>query len=186
LTVRYSAVTGSFLLAFATLGSITFAQDGPSDLTVAVRSATGSDSFHTGDPVNLDLVFSSTAPHHYFEPCGRTAAADGGNAQDCEFFNSLSFSIAPVGGSAPPLVFIDHPPLGAPDRYLSAKPVSFPYLLTQTFRFQQPGDYRVQLKITIGLESKRAPHKVGSDSASDDLPSLTLTREITLHIVPAP
>jgi hypothetical protein len=152
----------------------------PSDLVVEVRSATGSNTFRAGDPVNLELSFSSSTAHKYYEPCGRTAAGSE-EAQDCKFFNSLELTIAPVGSSGPPLVFIDHPPLGGPDHYLSAKPVSFPYLLTQTFHFQRPGDYRVRLKITVGLNPAEA--KRSTSPAPGDPPSVTVTRETILQIV---
>jgi hypothetical protein len=155
--------------------------DGPADLVVLVRSATGSDTFRSGDPVNLELVFSSATPNRYLEPCGQAATVDESNTPPCRFFNSLAFSIAPVGSASRPLQFIDHPVLGAPDRYLSSKPVSFRYLLTQTFRFQQPGDYRVQMKATVGVGD--TPKGRG---ASNDPRAITVTREITLHIVSAP
>jgi hypothetical protein len=155
---------------------------GPSDLIVEVRSASGSNTFRAGDSVNLELAFSSAAPHRYYEPCGRTAAGDDSQTQDCKFFNSLELSIAPVGnGGGPPLVFIDHPPLGAPDRFLSSKPVSFRYLLTQTFHFQRPGEYRVRLKVTIGLDPASA--KKSTSPEPGDPPSVTVTRELILQIV---
>ena len=76
---------------------------GPSDLIVEVRSASGSNTFRAGDSVNLELAFSSAAPHRYYEPCGRIAAGDDSQTQDCKFFNSLELSIAPVGnGGGPP------------------------------------------------------------------------------------
>lgn len=188
--MRVRSLIRRSLFAAALVGSFAWAQApgassaaGPADLRVEVRSATGSASFRAGDPVNLDLVFSSVTPHRYYEPCGRTASASAdAETQDCKFFNSLSVSIAPVGSSGPPLVFIDHPPLGAPNRYLSFTPVSFPYLLTQTFHFQRPGNYRVQLKITVGLDPASA--KKSTSAMPGDPPSVTVIREIVLQIVP--
>lgn len=177
------------VLASSLLGGQAFAQQ-PSDLLVQLRSATGSNRFQIGEMIPLEVVLSSNAADRYLEPCAIFRESNFGFPQ-CRYFTRWSFSIAPDGGwtdlykefpSGPQTS--GGPTFPVPSRDLSSKPVTFTYLLTHRFRFDTPGEYRVQLSISVALDdvvTRSATPSVPASFAND----FTLKPEIVLQIVPA-
>jgi hypothetical protein len=105
--------------------------NGPSDLRVELRSASGSNSFKVGDPIQLEVVFSSKARGKYLEPCGLMFTHNFGLPL-CRYYTKESASIKPGDGwtEANPIETSGGPFLEVPDHDLSSTPVSQAFLLT--------------------------------------------------------
>jgi len=162
----------------------------PSDLQVLLRSATGSNRFQIGEVISLEVVFSSSTPNRYLEPCVLFWESNFGFPQ-CRFFNHWSFTIAPDRGwvdltkefpSGP--ATSGGPTFQVPSRDLSSQPVVFSYSLTKRFRFDKPGGYHVQLSIDVGLDDETTLRKA-TPGAVEEQHSVKLVPEIVLQIVPA-
>jgi hypothetical protein len=177
------------VLASALLGQQAVAQQ-PSDLHVELRSATGSNRFQIGEMIPLEVVLSSSAADRYLEPCAIFRESNFGFPQ-CRYFARLSFSVAPDSGwvdlykefPTGPQTF-GGPTFPVPSRYLSSTPVAYSYLLTHRYRFDTPGEYRVQLSISVAVDDGATRSATPSASAfvgSD----FTLKPEIVLQIIPA-
>jgi hypothetical protein len=177
------------ILAIVSLAVPLLAQD-QSDLQAQLRSATGSNTFQIGEVIPLEVVLSSPSPNRYREPCTLFRESNFGFPQ-CRFFNSWSFTITPDAGwvdlakefpSGP--IASGGPTFEVPYRDLSSQPESFFYLLTHRFRFDKPGEYRVQLSLNVGLDDETTQFKAAQDPANKTH-SVTVTPEIMLQIVPA-
>jgi hypothetical protein len=162
----------------------------PSDLQVSLRSATGSNRFQIGEMIPLETVFSSSTPLRYLEPCTIFRESNFGYPQ-CRYFTRWSFTIAPDGGwvdlykEFPAGVATGGGPIfPVPYRDLSTEPVAFTYLLTHRFRFDTPGEYHVQLSVTVGLDDETTKPGAPYDHAITPH-VVTLTPEIVLQILPA-
>jgi hypothetical protein len=135
------------------------------DLQLRVTTAGAQTSFHLGEPIALELSFTSTAPGKY---------TISGGAQDrmgMEAFRE-EFHASPQEGTADPLadyfkggmmaggLFWSHP--------LSAEPVVVKKDLNQWLRFGRPGDYRVRaISHRVSVEHK--PVAVESNEIEIDL-----------------
>ncbi len=174
------------------LGSSLFArlvEGDPPDLQVVLRSATGSNRFRVGEVIPLEVLFSSTTANRYLEPCALFRESNFGFPQ-CRFLSHWSFAISPEDGwldytkaFAGPQTF-GGPTFEVPPRTLAATPVAFAYFLTNRFRFDKPGDYKITFQTEVGLNDPAIPLTAPRD-ASRKVQSVPITREIMLSIVPA-
>jgi hypothetical protein len=193
------------LFAIPILAALLAAQE-PSDLRVQLRSATGSNRFQIGEVIPLEVVLSSTTPNRYLEPCAIFRETNFGFPQ-CRFFTHWSFTITSGDGWVDlTKEFPSGPGTGGgptfevPSHDLSSQPKTFPYTLTHRFRFDKPGEYRVQLSMEVGLDDETTQRKLVLDpnvkdpavknSAIKDPAvkphSVTVTPDIVLQIVAAP
>lgn len=159
----------------------------PSDLRVDFRVTTGSNRFRMGEEIPLELLISSNTPNRYLKPCALFQEASFGFPQ-CPFFSRWTFSLAPADGWADytkifsgPMT-VSGPMLPVPRRDLTAEPEKFPYRLTDRFRFDSPGHYRLSLEFTIGFDDETTQPGAGEHIAPH---SVTVTNELDLEIVPA-
>ena len=178
---------GLWILVVAT-ASVTVAQ-GPADLRVELRSATGSNRFRVGEVIPVEAAISSSAPNKYLQPCDLLFVRHFGFPQ-CRFFNRWNFSI--VEQSA---IFVDiekdfpefsgtsgGPIFEVPNRDLTSTPAVYSYHLTKRFRFDQPGKFRVRLSMTIGLDDEST--RLNRDPASKPH-SVEVASDLDLEVVPA-
>jgi len=182
-------VSAGVLLLSAVLSSSLLAQE-PSDLTLTLRAATGSNRFQVGEIIPVEAVFSSITPGRYLEPCRLFWESHFGFPQ-CRFSSHWDFTVTPQDGWVD---FTREPPLwpetsggpmfDIPSKDLSSQPKPFPYALTHKFRFEKPGNYRIQLKVDVGLDdesTERAPLAVAAEKPH----FVTVTAEMPLEIVAA-
>ena len=160
--------------------------NGPSDLRVELRSASGSNSFKVGDPIQLEVVFSSKARGKYLEPCGLMFTHNFGLPL-CRYYTKESASIKPDGGwtEAVRSETFGGPFLEVPNDDLSSTPVSHSFLLTEYYCFERPGEYHVTLTVTVGLDDKSTQRPTGANPAAHPH-FVTVTPEIVLQIMPNP
>ena len=171
----------SFLLLLSAAAGL--AASDPADLNIQFRSSNPFNRFQVGEVIQVEVLMSSTTPNRYLEPCSLFRESHFGFPQ-CRFSSQWSFAITPEGG------WVDYtkefggpqtfggPTIEVPVRYLATNPTVSTYILTNRFRFDRPGEYKVHLSVDVGFDdeasrSQAKPH------------SLTLTREIALQIVPA-
>jgi hypothetical protein len=168
-----------------------FAQDSPehepADLKVELRSATGSNRFQLGEVIPLEVLMSSSTPNRYLEPCKMFWESCFGFPQ-CRFVTEWSFDVNPSTGwtdigwhgcSA-----MSGPTTEIASADLTAEPKTYPYTLTNRFRFDAPGKYTVRLSLTIGLDD--ATNQIGrSPDSKAKSNSVRKTAEVVLEITPA-
>lgn len=132
--------------------------DSPKDLRVELRSTNPSNRFKVGEAIELEAIFSSEAPRKYLEPCGLFGTGFG--IPLCRFSTRWSFSIKPgtgwtdIRGLEPSET--GGPMFEVPSHDLSSNPVSYSYMLTDAYRFNEPGEYRVVL--TVFGRARRQEH----------------------------
>ena len=162
--------------------------NGPSDLRVELRSTSGSNRFKVSEPIELEAIFSSKAPGRYLEPCGLfgkpNIEPDEPNVgfPACRFFTRWSFTIKPDNGwtDIRGVEARGGPLFEVPNHDLSSNPASYPYMLTDAYRFDEPGEYHVTFTVTVGLDDKSTQRPPGPGANPH---FVTLTREIVLQIV---
>ena len=164
----------------------------PADLTVVLQA--GSSQFQIGQVIPVQITFSSSTPNRYLEPCELFVQRNFGFPQ-CRFHSRWSFEITPNIG------WVDYtklfegrgvgggPTFEVPNRDLTTQPTTFDYHLTQRFRFDEPGEYRVRISIEVGLDDESTA-RPGSGLAvqAQTMPpphAVLVTREITFSILPA-
>jgi hypothetical protein len=156
------------------------------DLQVELRSATGSNRFQIGQQIPLEAVFSSGVVNRYLEPCKLFDKGRFGYLR-CRFQNQWSISIFPEDGwidltkEFPTGLMWGGPSYDVPSHDLGSAPVKFPYMLTDTYRFDKPGKYTVQLSMQVGFDD-------WSTQRANKLPQthvVLVTQQIALEIVPA-
>ena len=157
---------------------------------MSLRSATGSNRFQIGEMIPLEVVLSSSAPDRYLEPCALFRESNFGFPQ-CRYFTRWSFSVAPDSGWTDlykefpsGLAMGGGPIFPVSSRDLSSHPETFTYLLTKRFRFDTPGQYRVRLSVTVGLDDETTKPGAAFDPAITPH-VVTFTPEFVLQIVPA-
>jgi hypothetical protein len=178
------------LAAIPMLGQQPVAPD-PPGLQMQFRSAAGSNRFRVGEVIPIEILVSSTSPDRYLEPCALFRETNFGFPQ-CRFFSKWSFGITPetgwldytkFGGPGPG----GGPSFAVPNHTLTAEPETFPYFLTNRFRFDRPGQYKIRFTLQVGLND--ASNHVGPPfPGPQDQPkrdSVSITRELVLEIVPA-
>ena len=176
------------ILVFVSFAALLLAEE-PADLTMHLRTATGSNRFQIGEVIPIEVALSSIAPKHYLEPCELFSYRSFGFPQ-CRFFSKWSFTVTPVDGSTDFLKDYTGPMMSSgpmyevPNNDLTSQSVKFPYVLTSRFRFGKPGEYHVRLSIEVGLDDESTQPRANSDQMSHPH-SGTVTQEIVLQIVPA-
>ena len=155
----------------------------PSDLRVDFRSSDPANRFQVGEVIRIEVSMSSTTANRYLEPCTLFRESNFGFSQ-CRFFSGWSFEILPEGG------WVDYtkefggpqtfggPTFEVPVRYLTKEPVVSFYVVTNRFRFDHPGEYKLRLSVDVGFDDEKT-------KGQEKPHSLTVTRELPLQIVPA-
>lgn len=173
------------------------AEQEPSDLTLELRSGTGSNRFQLGEVIPLEVLISSSTPKRCLEPCKIFWESCFGYPQ-CRFETNWSFNVIPGTGWTDigwhGCMSMSGPTVEVKSSDLTTEPKKYPYTLTNRFRFDTPGKYTVQLSITVGLDDETNPS--GTDrldhenAGSPPQPPpkhnfVSKTAEIVLEIVPA-
>jgi hypothetical protein len=155
----------------------------PADLQVQFRSATGSNRFRVGEVIAVEVLLSSPTPNRYLEPCALFRESHFGFPQ-CRFSSRWSFSITPETG------WVDYakefggpfawggPVFEVPAHYLTTQPVIFSYILTNRFRFDNPGEYTIHFQLDVGADDEATKTQAHPNTT-------TVMREIVLQIGPA-
>lgn len=153
-------------------------------LNMDFRTTTGSNVFHLGEVIPIQVSFSSTKPHRYLAPCNLFWHEGFGYPQ-CYFATFGQFSIIPAQGwrdtslELIPLA-TSGPSFDVPTRSLTREPVTGKETLSDLFRFTQPGEYKVRLTVEIAVDDHKPEHKPGDARPK----TVTVRRELLLHIVP--
>ena len=160
----------------------------PRDLQMELRFAGASNRFQPGEKIPLDILLSSTTKNRYLEPCKLLGTPTFGLPL-CRFFSRWSFSIMPEVGwvdlMKDQVELGGGPSLEVPNRALTSHAVTFPYLLTDRFRFDKPGEYHVRFSLEVGLNDKTTQLRQTAADPTVNPHFVTMTREIVLQIVPA-
>ena len=132
--------------------------NGPPDLRVSYSKPSLHNRFKLGEPIELAAIFSSKSPGRYLEPCGLFGKP---NIRTRFWVSTLPVLHAVVlhhqagqwldrhsGGSGAH----SGPTFEVPNHDLSSNPVSYSYMLTHAYRFDEPGEYHVTLTVTVGLD----------------------------------
>jgi hypothetical protein len=161
--------------------------NGPSDLRIELHSTSGSNRFKVGEPIELEAIFSSKAPGRYLEPCGlfgKPNIKPGFGFPNCRFFTRWSFTIKPDTGWTDIRAGESKsgPTFEVPNHDLSSNPASYSYMLTNAYRFDEPGEYHVTLTVTVGLDDESTQRPPG-DNPGANPHFVTLTSKFVLQIV---
>jgi hypothetical protein len=152
-----------------------------------LRPTSGSNRFKVGEPIELEAIFSNKAPGRYLEPCGlfgKPNIKPGFGFPLCRFFTQWSFTIKPDNGwtDIRDVETSGGPTFKVPNHDLSSNPASYSYLLTDAYRFNEPGEYHVTLTVTVGLDDKGTQRPLGANPGANPH-FVTLKPEIVLQIV---
>ncbi len=137
-----------------------------SDLKVELRPVSGSNRFRIGEEIPLQVEVSSTATARYLEPCAMFYTSHFGFPQ-CRFFNGWKIEIEPAEGwvdldkEFPASPAYSGPTFEITSHDLTATPTKVPFTLTQFFRFDKPGTYKVRLVTRIGLDDATTQGNAG-------------------------
>jgi hypothetical protein len=161
--------------------------NGPSDLRVELRSTSGSNRFKVGEPIELQAIFSSKAPGRYLEPCGlfgKPNIKPGFGFPLCRFFTRWSFTVKPDNGwtDVRGVEFGGGPTFEVPNHDLSSNPLPYSYMLTDVYRFDDPGEYHVTLTVSVALDDETTQRRPGAEPGAHPH-FVTLTPTIVLQIV---
>jgi hypothetical protein len=159
----------------------------PSDLQVELTTATGSNRFEVGQPIELEMIFSSTAANKYLEPCGR----DFGERNSipsfglplCSFRTWLRVTTNPEVSQLQ--ITEGGPVIDVPDRDIESTPVFYSYFLSGFYNFGDPGEYRVAIEVSIGLDGEHAQRLSNAEAAGNPR-FVTVKREIVIQVIPKP
>jgi hypothetical protein len=174
-------------LAVATAKLLT--AQSPADLKVEIRSASGSNSFQVGEDIHLDVLFSSTSPGRYLEPCALFFTSHFGFPQ-CRFFNQWTFVITPSEGwvdlekEFPTLGDYGGPTIEVPSHDLTAEPFKSSFLLTSRYRFDVPGKYTVRFTTKIAMDDASTAGLAGR-AGHPKANAVDVVRDFIIEIVPA-
>jgi hypothetical protein len=135
------------------------------DVELRLATADAQTTFLMGEPIGLELSFTSTAPGKY------SIFGGGTDRMGMEAF-SEKFSVSPAEGTTDPLAdyFKGGMAIGGLgwSRALSAEPVVIEKDLNQWLRFDRPGHYRVRA-ISRRVSAQRKPAEVESNEIAIDL-----------------
>ena len=139
------------------------------DLQLRLAAAGGQTSFRLGEPIALDLTFTSTAP-------GKYSIFGGGTDRMGMEASSEEFHVSPAGSAADPLAWYFQGGMSINglgwSRALGAEPVAIKKDLNQWVRFEQAGRYRV----------RAVSHRVSAERKAVDVES----NEIAIELVDDP
>ena len=180
----------ALLVSLAILSPCTAFADEASGLSMDFRTTTGSQVFHLGEVIPIQVSFSSTAPDRYLAPCN-LFWHQGFGFPLCYFATPWQFTITPAQGwqdiSSYLIPFTSGgPSFDVPTQNLTREPSIHRETLTDLFRFSQPGEYTVRLTVEIALDDHK-PHKPTLEPKMDDgskPKTVTVSRELLIHIVP--
>jgi hypothetical protein len=181
----------SLILSIAFWCSPLLAQDSPAqepaDLKIELRSATGSNRFQLGEVIPLEMFISSSTPNRYLEPCKMFWESCFGYPQ-CRFVTNWSFDVVPNTGWTDigwhGCMSMSGPTMDVKSSDLTMEPKTYPYTLTNRFRFDTPGNYTVRLSLTVGLDDETNQIR-NSANATVKPNSVSKTAEMVLEIAPA-
>lgn len=162
------------------------AQDtAPSDLKVELRTATGSTRFQVGEVVPLEVSYSSTTPNRYLEPCELFSTRSFGFPQ-CRFFSRWTLDVSPTDGVVdfdkdPDLKTGGGPMFEVPSHDLTQESSVFSYPLTDRFRFDKTGEYRLRFSTAVGIDDETTQR---STDRTIKQHSVAITRDLVINIVP--
>jgi hypothetical protein len=156
------------------------------DLLVELRSTSGSHHFTVGKPIELEAVFSSKTSGKYLEPCGlfgKPNIKPNFGFPQCRYFTEWSLDIKPDKGwtDLRGRAMLSGPIFDVPNHDLSSSLASYSYMLTDDYRFDEPGEYHLTLTVTVGLDDKGTRRPAGADPSANPH-FVTVTREIVLQI----
>jgi hypothetical protein len=161
----------------------------PADLKVELRSGSESNQFQIGEDIRLDVLFSSTSPGRYLEPCALFRTSHFGFPQ-CRFFNGWTFEITPTDGwvdlekEFPTIGRGGGPTFEVPSHDLTTDPFKTSFLLTSRYRFDVPGKYMVRFTTKVALDDASTAGLAGMDRQRK-ANSIDVVRELAIEIVPA-
>jgi hypothetical protein len=178
----------AFLLLLAVLSQHIAVAGEAHGLNMDFRTATGSNVFHVGEVISIQVSFSSTKSHRYLAPCNLFWHEGFGYPQ-CYFATPWQFSIIPTQGwrdISSELIPLETsgPMFDVATRSLTREPVTGQETLSDLFRFSQPGEYTVRLTVEIALDDHKPEHKPGEPKPGSKPKTVTISRELLLHIVP--
>ncbi len=180
-TLRQILSIGLFL---ATLTLNLSAQDAtPSDLRVDLRTATGATRFQVGEVIPIEVAYSSTTPNRYLEPCELFIIRTFGYPQ-CRFFSRWTFEVTPMDEVVdfekdPELMTHSGPTFEVPSHDLTQQPSVFSYPLTDRFRFDKPGEYRLRFSTQVGIDDETTQLVPQQNTTQHSVP---IVRELIIHI----
>jgi hypothetical protein len=135
------------------------------DVQLRLATAGAQTSFRMGEPIGLELSFTSTAP-------GKYSAFGGGSDRMGMEALSEKFSVSPAEGATDPLAdyFKGGMAIGGLgwSRALSAAPTAVKKDLNQWLRFDRPGHYRVRA-ISSRVSTQHKPVEVESNEIAIEL-----------------
>ena len=158
-------------------------------LNMDFHTTTGSNVFHLGEVIPIQVSFSSTKPHRYLAPCN-LFWHPGFGYPACYFATPWQFTITPAQGwrdTSSELIPLESsgPIFDVATRSLTREPVTGQETLSDLFRFSQPGEYTVRLTVEIALDDHKPEHKPGDAPRPGSKPkTIKVSRELLLHIVP--
>jgi hypothetical protein len=150
-----------------------------------LRTGTGSNVFHIGEVIPIEVSFSSSKPHRYLAPCNLFWHPGFGFPQ-CYFATPWQFAITPAEGWQDRRLDLiplsdGGPTFDVATRSLTRERVTGRETFSDLFRFSQPGKYKVRLTVEIALDDHKPAHK------PDEGPrprTVTVSRELLIKIVP--
>jgi hypothetical protein len=179
---------GQWLLAsLIAIGATSLKAKPANDVNVEIRSGTGRNRFQLGEVIPLELVFSSSAPNKYLEPCLFLNKSCFG-FPICRFTNHWTLSITPKEGWED-LHYgcrtVGGPTFSVDSHDLSAKPLVIPFDLTKRFQFKSPGVYTIRFSTDIGLDDDSNPivHVPHPPIERSQRHSVNVSGELQLEIV---
>ncbi len=147
------------LASFLAISAISLKAQTAKDVNVELRSGTGSNRFQLGEVIPLELVFSSSAPNKYLEPCLVLNKSCFG-FPICRFTSHWTLGITPKVGWED-LHYgcrtVGGPRFPAESHDLSTKPLIIAFELTKRFQFNTPGVYTIRSSTDVGLDDDSNP-----------------------------
>jgi hypothetical protein len=176
------------LASFLAISAISLKAQTAKDVNVELRSGTGSNRFQLGEAILLELVFSSSSPNKYLEPCLFLNKGCFG-FPICRFKGHWTLGITPIVGWED-LHYgcrtVGGPRVPVESHDLSAEPLVISFELTKRFQFNTPGVYTIRFSTDIGLDNDSNPivDSPNPRSRKSQPHSVNVNSELQLEIVP--
>ncbi len=175
----------ALLLWLAVLSPRIAFADEASGLSMDLRTTTGSNVFHIGEVIPIQVSVSSGKSHRYLAPCNLFWHPGFGFPR-CYFATPWQFTITPAEGwqdrSADLIPLTEGgPEFDVPTRNLTREPITERETLSDLFRFSQPGEYKIRLTVEIALDDHKPPHQPGDGTRPK---AVKVSRELLIKIVP--
>lgn len=155
-----------------------------SGLSMDFRTTNGSNVFHIGEVIPVQVSFSSAKSRRYLVPCNLFWRPGFGFPR-CYFATPWQFTITPAGGwqdrSADLIPMMEGgPQFDVPTRTLTREPIRERETLSDLFRFSQPGEYKVRLTVEIALDDHKPAHNPDDGTRPK---TVKVSRELLIKIV---